>query len=125
MDLFLLQTFLNQKEMLIAVESIRSVCELTVIASMTFQENPKGFATIIGEAVEHSMKSLKDANALVVGANCSIGSDRMVVPAKEVRKTVSTPVMAAPLKKISNGSRWIGSAVSLCSFFRRLKEHCR
>lgn len=95
-DLFLVQTFFNLKEILIAIEGIQSVSELPVFASMTFQENPKGFATLMGDSVEYSMKALKDANALVVGANCSIGSDRMVLLAKKIRKAVSTPVLASP-----------------------------
>ena len=95
-DLFLVQTFFNLKEILIAIEGIQSVSNLPVFASMTFQEYPKGFATLMGDSVEYSMKALTDANAFVVGANCSIGSDRMVLLAKEIRKAVSTPVMAAP-----------------------------
>jgi methionine synthase I (cobalamin-dependent) len=95
-DLFLVQTFFNIKEILMAIKGIQSVSDLPVFASMTFQEYPKGFSTIMGDSVECSMKALKDANALVVGANCSLGSDRMVVLAKDVRNAVSTPVMVAP-----------------------------
>ncbi len=95
-DLFLVQTFFNLKEILTAIKGIQSVSDLPVFASMTFQEYPKGFATLMGDSVEYSMKALTDANALVVGANCSIGSDRMVLLAKEIRKAVSTPVMVAP-----------------------------
>ncbi len=95
-DLFLVQTFFNLSEILIAIEGIQSVSKLPVFASMTFQENKKGFSTLMGDSVEYSMKALKDANALVVGANCSIGSDRMILLAKEIRRSVSTPVMASP-----------------------------
>ncbi|SMD01665.1 5-methyltetrahydrofolate--homocysteine methyltransferase [Desulfocicer vacuolatum DSM 3385] len=95
-DLFLVQTFFNLKEIISAIQGIQSVSDLPVFASMTFQEYPKGFSTIMGDSVEYSMNALKDANALVVGANCSLGSDRMVLLAKEVRRAVSTPVMVAP-----------------------------
>ena len=63
---------------------------------MTFQETTKGFATVMGNRVEPSMKALLDAGAAAVGANCSIGSDRMFFLAREIRQAVSAPVLVKP-----------------------------
>ena len=95
-DLFLVHTFFDINESIAAIKGIQSVCDLPIFAAMTFQEHHNGFATIMGNRVEPSMKALIDAGALAVGANCSIGSDRMIFLAKEIRQAVSTPVMAKP-----------------------------
>lgn len=95
-DLFLLQTFYSLQEIKLAIEGIQSVSGIPIIASMTFQETPKGFATMMGDKVGDSMKALMDAGASVVGTNCSIGSKGMISLAKEVRSAVSIPVVIEP-----------------------------
>lgn len=95
-DLILLHTFFDVNESIAAIRGIQSVCDLPIFSAMTFQENHNGFATIMGNGVEPSMKALVDAGAAAVGANCSIGSDRMILLAEEIRRAVSIPVMAKP-----------------------------
>lgn len=95
-DLFLIQTFYSLQEIKLAIEGIQSVSDLPIIASMTFQENPKGFATMMGDKVGDSMKALMDAGAEVVGTNCSLGSESMISLAREIRSAVSIPVVIEP-----------------------------
>ena len=95
-DLFLIQTFFDLNEVLAAIEGVRSVSDLPIFASLTFQEMKNGFYTIMGNPVEDSMKKMVLAGADVVGANCSIGSSPMVRLAAEIRESVTTPVMAQP-----------------------------
>jgi len=42
------------------------------------------------------MKTLRDAGAFAVGANCAIGSDVMVDLAREIRDLVDIPVIVQP-----------------------------
>jgi 5-methyltetrahydrofolate--homocysteine methyltransferase len=95
-DLFMLATFFDLNESLAAVDGVRSVSDLPVFASMTFQEMDSGFATIMGNRIEPSMKALMEAGAAVVGANCSLGSDGMLAVAEVVRGAVETPVLIQP-----------------------------
>ena len=95
-DLFLVQTFFSLQEIMLAIDGIKSVSDLPIIASMTFQATPKGFATMMGDKVEPSMKALMNAGVSVAGTNCSLGSAAMVRLAREVRRSVSIPVMAEP-----------------------------
>lgn len=105
-DLFLLQTFYSLQEMKLAIEGIQSISGIPIIASMTFQENPKGFATMMGDKVGDSMKALMDAGTSVVGTNCSLGSESMISLAREVRSAVSIPVVIEPnagIPEVING----------------------
>ena len=95
-DLFLAQTFFSLKELRLAVQGIQSVSDLPIFASLTFQETPKGFATLMGDGVKTGMNRLADAGCAVVGTNCSLGSEPMIRLAEIVRKSVDIPVMAEP-----------------------------
>ena len=105
-DLFLVQTFYDLKELLAAVAGIKSVSDAPIFATMSFQEKKSGFVTIMGNRVEESMKQMLDAGVNVVGANCSIASSAMVRLAKEIRSVTSAPVMAEPnagVPQLENG----------------------
>jgi len=95
-DVIIVETMFDLAEALAAVKGIQSVCALPIITTLTFQRIPSGFATMMGNRVEVGMKSLRDAGAFAVGANCSIGSDAMVDLAREIRNWVDIPVIIQP-----------------------------
>lgn len=95
-DLFLAQTFFDLEESLAAIEGIRQVSAKPILATLTFQEIPKGFATLMGNRVADSMRAILDAGAAAAGANCSLGSDRMLGLAAEIRLRISAPVVIQP-----------------------------
>jgi 5-methyltetrahydrofolate--homocysteine methyltransferase len=96
-DAILVETMFDLNEALAAIKAIHSVCSLPILATLTFQRIPSGeFATMMGNRVEVGMKSLRDAGAFAVGANCSIGSDAMVDLAREIRDLVDIPVIIQP-----------------------------
>ena len=95
-DVIIVETMFDLDEALAAIKGIQSVCSLPVIATLTFQRIPTGFATMMGNRVEVGMKTLRDAGAFAVGANCSIGSDAMVDLAREIRNWVDIPVIIQP-----------------------------
>jgi len=106
-DLFIIETMFDLNESLAAIAGIRKVSDLPIFATLTFTQSPKGFATIMGNRVEPSMKSLIDAGASAVGANCSIGSDKMIGLAAEIRAAVQSPVVIQPnagAPKTENGA---------------------
>ena len=95
-DAIIVETMYDLNEALAAIKGIQSVCSLPIIATLTFQRIPSGFATMMGDRVEVGIKSLRDAGAFAVGANCSIGSDAMVDLAREIRDFVDIPVIIQP-----------------------------
>ena len=74
-DLILFETFSDLDELAIGVRTARTVCDLPVVASMTFSEDsltPGGAnpATVVA--------TLAEAGADVVGVNCSVGPAQMM-----------------------------------------------
>jgi len=95
-DFFILETFFDLNEILAAIRGIRTVSDLPIFATMTFQQKPTGFFTLMGNKPGDSMNKLVEAGASVVGANCSLASDTMVDLARIIRDSVDVPVMIQP-----------------------------
>ena len=95
-DLFILETIFDLNEALAAIKAIRSVSDLPIFSTMTFQKKPSGFFTLMGNKPGESLNRLKEAGASVVGANCSLASDTMVDLARISRDSVDGPVMIQP-----------------------------
>ena len=95
-DLFLIETIFDINIALAAIKAVRSVSEKPVFCSLTFKKMKKGFFTIFGNNPNDSMKSLVDAGASAVGANCSMGSDTMIDLAGEIKKSVDVPIIIMP-----------------------------
>lgn len=95
-DLFIIETIFDLQESLAAIKGIQSVSSKPVFATLTFEKTLKGFITLMGNRVEESMKSLIDAGAVAVGANCSMGSDIMLDLAREIRQIIDEPVIIQP-----------------------------
>ncbi len=95
-DLFIIETMFDLNEALAAIQGVRQVTQKPVFATLTFEENPTGFATLMGNKVLDSMQALIGAGATAVGANCSLGSDKMVNLARIIRASVRVPVIIQP-----------------------------
>ncbi|HPC36523.1 MAG TPA: homocysteine S-methyltransferase family protein [Candidatus Marinimicrobia bacterium] len=95
-DLFIIETMFDLNEALAALKGIQQVSAKPIFATMTFVESPTGFVTIMGNSVEESMHQLIEAGATAFGANCSIGSEKMVSLAQIIRSAVSVPVVIQP-----------------------------
>ncbi|VTS04064.1 bifunctional homocysteine S-methyltransferase/methylenetetrahydrofolate reductase [Tuwongella immobilis] len=78
-DLLLLETFSDLRQLLLAIEVAKTVTDLPVIAQMTFQEHGH---TLTGVTVAQAMDSLVQAGADVIGSNCGRGV-RCVISAVE------------------------------------------
>ena len=95
-DFFTLATFYDLQEMTAAIQGVRSVSELPVFASMTFQETEHGYYTMMGNPVTACMTAMLEAGAAVVGANCTLDSERMIALAQVIRRVVNTPILIFP-----------------------------
>lgn len=87
-DLFSIETMYDINEAKAAIEGVKSISSLPIVAEMTFNNTPRGFFTLMGNNVEICMKSLIEAGADIVGSNCTLGSKEMVELIKNMRMYV-------------------------------------
>ncbi|MGB5986949.1 MAG: homocysteine S-methyltransferase family protein [Desulfobacterales bacterium] len=95
-DLIIVETMFDLAEALAAIQGAREACDVPIFATMTFQETPQGFVTIMGNEAEDSLSQLLAAGALAVGANCSLGSDAMLTMARQLRAKFDAPLIFQP-----------------------------
>ena len=69
-DLFVLETFADVDELLLAIGVVKEVCALPIVASMSFTRDVR---TRGGALPEDAVTRLRAAGADVIGANCSTG----------------------------------------------------
>src|SRR5215470_7491876 len=92
-DFLILETFFHLQEMLIAIECARAT-GLPIVATMTFR--PQLTQCSDGHSAADCARSMVDAGAEVVGANCEQEPERMLTIIREMRKAVRVPVAAQP-----------------------------
>jgi 5-methyltetrahydrofolate--homocysteine methyltransferase len=106
-DVIFVETMTDLNEATFAVEAIKAVSSgFPVVATMTFDETPKGFRTIMGVGVEDAAAGLAAAGADVVGSNCGNGIENMVKIAREFRAHTDLPLIIqsnAGLPEMVNG----------------------
>ena len=72
-DLFVLETFTRMPELWQAVRAVRAVCDLPIVACMSFNLVGPGQAQIEGEAPEIAARTVSKWPIDVFGTNCSNG----------------------------------------------------
>ncbi|MBI3030521.1 MAG: bifunctional homocysteine S-methyltransferase/methylenetetrahydrofolate reductase [Candidatus Rokubacteria bacterium] len=70
-DAFIVETFSDLGEIRLAVEAIRAVSDLPVVAQMAFTEEG---VTFVGRSAVEVARALRGLPVHVIGANCSVGS---------------------------------------------------
>ncbi|MCC7023057.1 MAG: bifunctional homocysteine S-methyltransferase/methylenetetrahydrofolate reductase [Thermomicrobiales bacterium] len=74
-DLLILETMGNLDESVEAVRAAREVCDLPIVASMTFAEDGR---TIGGSSPVEVADRLRELGVAAIGANCSVGPQRLL-----------------------------------------------
>jgi len=69
-DLFMVETFYDLEELLAAIQAVRGVSGLPIVALMTFDEDAQ---TIGGVSAEDAASALGDADVAAIGANHGLG----------------------------------------------------
>jgi 5-methyltetrahydrofolate--homocysteine methyltransferase len=95
-DLFALETFMDLEEIKIALEAVKKVCDLPVLASMTFQASPAGMRTMWGLTPQDTARGLAAAGAEIIGANCGLGIREMIKVVSGLAEGTDRPVAAQP-----------------------------
>lgn len=95
-DLISIETMYSLQEALCALRAAKKVSDLPVVVCMTFDRNPRGFFTLMGETVPQCLKTLEENGADVVGSNCSNGSPLFIDLARIIRDATRLPVIVQP-----------------------------
>lgn len=106
-DLVIVETMMDINEILAAVKAARQVdSDIPLVATMTFEENPAGYATSMGIDPAAAVSNLSGSGADVFGANCGRGVDEMIGIMKAFRKETDMPLLAqanAGIPKVEEG----------------------
>lgn len=92
-DLFVVETMMSLQETRAALIAIREVCDLPVMASLTYESDGR---TLYGTDAKTAMTVLQSLGADAVGLNCSTGPKEMLSAVKEMRGVANIPVLAKP-----------------------------
>ena len=93
-DLIILETFANLKELEIAVAAVRSrKADIPIIAHMTFGEDGH---TPLGEPIEKVAAAMDALPIDVLGVNCSVGPAPMLDMVTKIASVTHKPVSAMP-----------------------------
>lgn len=92
-DLFVVETMMSLAETRAAVIAIRELCDLPVIASMTYNEDGR---TLYGTDPVTATVVLQALGADAIGVNCSTGPEQMIPIVKAMREVAEIPLLAKP-----------------------------
>ncbi len=92
-DVLLLETFSSLAEIREAILAAREVCDLPIIASMTFAEDDR---TPVGHAPRDVARELTRLGADVIGVNCSVGPQNVTRVALAMQEETDLPISAMP-----------------------------
>jgi homocysteine S-methyltransferase len=90
-DLLVFETQTDLRELALAVETARQVCDLPVLASMTYTRDDR---SVLGDRPADVARALAAAGADVLGANCAGGPAQLLRVAREMD-------LAAPGSRLS------------------------
>ncbi len=102
-DLISFETFLDIRELRAGVIACRDVCDLPIIAQMTFEDAGR---TVLGTPPTAAAVTLDALGVDVIGANCGLGIDGIHDVLAEMRQVTPRPLIAqanAGLPILRNG----------------------
>jgi methionine synthase I (cobalamin-dependent)/5,10-methylenetetrahydrofolate reductase len=92
-DLFIIETFSSLEEIEAAVIAVRNLCDLPVIASMTFGEDGMTSGGVTPEAAARALDRL---GVDVIGVNCSVGPAALLEVVRKMHDVSPLPLSAMP-----------------------------
>ena len=102
-DCFLIETMGDVEELKAAVRAIRSICDLPIIASVTFGEDGLTIRRMTPAAVVDELAPLE---LDVIGANCSVGPRVLLSVMKKLRKALDRSDMGSTKLIVMPNAGW-------------------
>ena len=91
-DLFWVETMSDIEETKAAISGVRSVSDLPIAATMSFDTHGR---TMMGVTPEQAASFLQDEGVQLIGANCGTGSDELIEAIRAIKATdPKVPVIA-------------------------------
>jgi methionine synthase / methylenetetrahydrofolate reductase(NADPH) len=123
-DLFILETFRDLNEIGAAIDAVRSVSDLPIVAQMTTEEDGN---TLDGTPPERFTPELERRGATVIGVNCAVGPAPMLdtierMTAVTKRKLSAQPNAGQP-RDVEGRNIYLCSPEYMASYARRFIMH--
>ena len=119
-DLFILETFRDVNEIGAAINAVRSVCDLPIVAQITTEEDGN---SLDGVAPESFVPDLEARGADVVGLNCSVGPAAMLETLERMAGVAHVKLAAQPNagkpREIEGRNLYLCSPDYMASYARR------
>jgi len=120
---FVLETFSDVNELAAALEAVRAVSTLPVIAQMTVGTDGK---THYGTDPEVFGPEIEALGADVIGVNCSVGPHGVLDAVEKLVRVVSVPISAQPNaglpREVGDRKIYMASPEYMASYARRMVE---
>ena len=122
-DGFILETFSDLREITAAIEGIRQVSDLPIVAQMTVGEDG---VTAYGSTAAVFGPALEAAGADVVGVNCSVGPQTILEIVEQLHAVVTVPISAQPNaglpREVADRKIYMASPEYMATYARRMVE---
>lgn len=92
-DLIVVETMMSMQECRAAVLAIREMCDLPIMATLTYNEDGR---TLYGTPPEVAINVLQSLGVDAVGVNCSTGPEGMVPIVEKMAEYATVPLIAKP-----------------------------
>ena len=93
-NIITVETMLDLREASLAIRAAKTISpETPVMATMTFDETPRGFFTLMGVSTKEAANGLESAGADIIGSNCGSGIETMVKIAQELQTFSTLPLI--------------------------------
>ncbi len=123
-DLFILETFRDLNEIGAAIDAVRSVSDLPIVAQMTTEEDGN---TLDGTPPERFAPELERRGASVIGVNCAVGPapmlDTIERMAAVTRRKLSAQPNAGQPRDVEGRNIYLCSPDYMASYARRFIMH--
>jgi homocysteine S-methyltransferase len=123
-DLFILETFRDVNEMGAAIDAVRSVSDLPIVAQMTTEEDGN---TLDGTPPEKFAPELERRGATVLGVNCAVGPAPMLDTIERIAAVTRLKLSAQPNagkpRDVEGRNIYLCSPEYMASYARRFIQH--
>ena len=123
-DLFILETFRDLNEIGAAMNAVRKLCQLPIVAQMTTEEDGN---SLDGTPPEKFAPELEHRGADVIGVNCSVGPGPMLETIERMSSVTTARLSAQPNggkpRDVEGRTIYLASPEYFASYARRFIAH--
>ena len=122
-DLIILETFTDIKELLIAIKCAKKIRDIPIIAQMTINQDGK---TLYGHTVDLITEKLNNSETDVIGLNCTIGPRKMLPAIDKMVRLTDKPISVMPNagfpQKVEGRNIYLSSPEYIAEYARRFVQ---